>query len=137
AGLLPDARLTIYPDSAHGCLFQYYDEFAADVHAFLEESNARQSLGRGRRRPSDERRGGFADSYLLSSLRRRAGEVRRQQGRLGYHGSATGAVARNPLGLPSHLAPRLSSRAGCRYRYAGIRPFRWPPGADWTGRFGS
>jgi pimeloyl-ACP methyl ester carboxylesterase len=44
AGLLPDARLTIYPDSAHGCLFQYYDEFAADVHAFLEESNGRQSL---------------------------------------------------------------------------------------------
>ena len=39
AGLLPDARLTIYPDSAHGFLFQYHDKFAADVHAFLEESN--------------------------------------------------------------------------------------------------
>jgi len=35
-GLLPDARLTIYPDSAHGFLFQHYAEFAADVHAFLE-----------------------------------------------------------------------------------------------------
>jgi pimeloyl-ACP methyl ester carboxylesterase len=38
AGLLPDARLTIYPDSAHGFLFQYHEKFAADVHAFLEES---------------------------------------------------------------------------------------------------
>jgi pimeloyl-ACP methyl ester carboxylesterase len=39
AGLLPDARLTIYPDSAHGFLFQHHSEFAADVHAFLEEPN--------------------------------------------------------------------------------------------------
>jgi pimeloyl-ACP methyl ester carboxylesterase len=39
AGLLPDARITIYPDSAHGFLFQHYAEFAADVHAFLEERN--------------------------------------------------------------------------------------------------
>ena len=39
AGLLPDARVTIYPDSAHGFLFQHYAEFAADVHAFLEERN--------------------------------------------------------------------------------------------------
>jgi pimeloyl-ACP methyl ester carboxylesterase len=37
AGLLPDARLTIYPDSAHGFLFQHHSRFAADVHAFLEE----------------------------------------------------------------------------------------------------
>jgi len=37
AGLLPDARLTIYPDSAHGFLFQYHAQFAADVHGFLEE----------------------------------------------------------------------------------------------------
>ena len=36
-GLLPDARLKIYPDSAHGFLFQHHAEFAADVHAFLEE----------------------------------------------------------------------------------------------------
>src|SRR5262245_25184532 len=35
--LLPDARLTIYPDSAHGFLFQHHAQFAADVHAFLEE----------------------------------------------------------------------------------------------------
>jgi pimeloyl-ACP methyl ester carboxylesterase len=37
AGLLPDARLKIYPDSAHGFLFQHHSEFAADVHAFLAE----------------------------------------------------------------------------------------------------
>jgi pimeloyl-ACP methyl ester carboxylesterase len=36
AGLLPNARLTIYPDSAHGFLFQHHSRFAADVHAFLE-----------------------------------------------------------------------------------------------------
>ncbi len=35
AGLLPDARLTIYPDSAHGFLFQHHGQFAADVHSFL------------------------------------------------------------------------------------------------------
>ena len=39
AGLLPNARITIYPDSAHGFLFQHHAEFAADVHAFLEEHN--------------------------------------------------------------------------------------------------
>jgi pimeloyl-ACP methyl ester carboxylesterase len=38
AGLLPDARITIYPDSAHGFLFQHHGQFAADVHAFLEEA---------------------------------------------------------------------------------------------------
>jgi pimeloyl-ACP methyl ester carboxylesterase len=39
AGLLPDARVKIYPDSAHGFLFQHHSRFAADVHAFLEEPN--------------------------------------------------------------------------------------------------
>jgi len=39
AGLLPDVRLTIYPDSAHGFLFQHHSRFAADVHAFLEEAD--------------------------------------------------------------------------------------------------
>jgi pimeloyl-ACP methyl ester carboxylesterase len=38
AGLLSDARVKIYPDSAHGFLFQHHGEFAADVHAFLEEA---------------------------------------------------------------------------------------------------
>jgi pimeloyl-ACP methyl ester carboxylesterase len=37
-GLLPDARLKIYPDAAHGFLFQHHAEFAADVHAFLAEA---------------------------------------------------------------------------------------------------
>jgi pimeloyl-ACP methyl ester carboxylesterase len=35
AGLLPDARLKIYPDAAHGFLFQHHSEFAADVGEFL------------------------------------------------------------------------------------------------------
>jgi len=39
AGLLPDARLKLYPDSAHGFLFQHHAEFAADVHAFLEKAD--------------------------------------------------------------------------------------------------
>jgi pimeloyl-ACP methyl ester carboxylesterase len=38
AGLLPDARLTIYPDSAHGFLFQHHSQFAADVNAFLAQA---------------------------------------------------------------------------------------------------
>jgi pimeloyl-ACP methyl ester carboxylesterase len=35
ASLLPDARLKIYPDAAHGFLFQHHTEFAADVGEFL------------------------------------------------------------------------------------------------------
>ena len=35
AGLIPDTRVKIYPDSAHGFLFQHHAEFAADVEAFL------------------------------------------------------------------------------------------------------
>jgi pimeloyl-ACP methyl ester carboxylesterase len=37
AGLVPQARLKIYPDSAHGFLFQHHKEFAADVSAFLSD----------------------------------------------------------------------------------------------------
>src|SRR5262245_39896143 len=33
AGLLPDAQLTIYRDSAHGFLFEHHERFAADVQA--------------------------------------------------------------------------------------------------------
>ena len=36
-GLLPDPRLTIYPDSAHGFLFQHHAQFAADVDDFLKD----------------------------------------------------------------------------------------------------
>ena len=37
AGLIPRARVKIYPDSAHGFLFQHHAEFAADVESFLDE----------------------------------------------------------------------------------------------------
>ena len=36
AGLIPQARVKIYPDSAHGFLFQHHAEFAADVTKFLD-----------------------------------------------------------------------------------------------------
>ena len=35
AALIPDATVKIYPDAAHGFLFQHAQAFAADVHAFL------------------------------------------------------------------------------------------------------
>jgi pimeloyl-ACP methyl ester carboxylesterase len=35
AGLIPQARVKIFPDAAHGFLFQHAAEFAADVEAFL------------------------------------------------------------------------------------------------------
>jgi pimeloyl-ACP methyl ester carboxylesterase len=37
AGLIPNARVTIYPDAAHGFLFQHHARFAADVSAFLTD----------------------------------------------------------------------------------------------------
>jgi pimeloyl-ACP methyl ester carboxylesterase len=36
-GLLPDARIRLYSDSAHGFLFQHHTQFADDVNAFLQE----------------------------------------------------------------------------------------------------
>jgi pimeloyl-ACP methyl ester carboxylesterase len=35
AGLIPQARVKVYPDAAHGFLFQHYAEFASDVATFL------------------------------------------------------------------------------------------------------
>ena len=35
AGLIPNAGVLIYPDSAHGFLFQYPTEVAHDVNGFL------------------------------------------------------------------------------------------------------
>jgi pimeloyl-ACP methyl ester carboxylesterase len=35
AGLIPNACVKIYPDAAHGFLFQHHAEFAADVETFL------------------------------------------------------------------------------------------------------
>jgi pimeloyl-ACP methyl ester carboxylesterase len=37
AGLIPHARVKIYPDSAHGFLFQHHAEFATDVGVFLSD----------------------------------------------------------------------------------------------------
>jgi pimeloyl-ACP methyl ester carboxylesterase len=37
AGLISQARVKIYPDSAHGFLFQHHADFAADVEAFLSD----------------------------------------------------------------------------------------------------
>jgi pimeloyl-ACP methyl ester carboxylesterase len=42
AGLIPQARLKIYPDAAHGFLFQHHAEFAADVETFLAEAGEGQ-----------------------------------------------------------------------------------------------
>jgi hypothetical protein len=37
-GLIPDAQIRIYPDAAHGFLFQYPTDVAAEVNVFLERS---------------------------------------------------------------------------------------------------
>jgi pimeloyl-ACP methyl ester carboxylesterase len=37
AGLMRRALLKLYPDSAHGFLFQHHAEFAADVDQFLTD----------------------------------------------------------------------------------------------------
>jgi pimeloyl-ACP methyl ester carboxylesterase len=39
AGLIPRAVVKIYPDSAHGFLFQHHEAFALDVHAFLNHDD--------------------------------------------------------------------------------------------------
>jgi pimeloyl-ACP methyl ester carboxylesterase len=36
AELIPHARVKIYPDAAHGFLFQHHDAFATDIAAFLD-----------------------------------------------------------------------------------------------------
>ncbi len=35
AGLIPNAQVKIYPDAAHGFLWQHHQEFAADANSFL------------------------------------------------------------------------------------------------------
>jgi pimeloyl-ACP methyl ester carboxylesterase len=40
AGLIPHAQVKIYPDAAHGFLFQHHAAFAADVAAFLDDQVA-------------------------------------------------------------------------------------------------
>ncbi len=39
AGLIPQAEVKVYPDSAHGFLFQHHAEFAAEVGAFLADAH--------------------------------------------------------------------------------------------------
>ena len=37
AGLMPQASVKIYPDAAHGFLFQHVGEYAADMTEFLDD----------------------------------------------------------------------------------------------------
>ena len=37
---LPDARLTLYPDAGHGGVFQYHEEFVAEVLEFPSRSGS-------------------------------------------------------------------------------------------------
>ncbi len=39
AGLIPHARVKIYPDAAHGFLFQHHGQFVADVNEFFAASS--------------------------------------------------------------------------------------------------
>jgi pimeloyl-ACP methyl ester carboxylesterase len=41
AGLIPDAHIRVYCNAAHGFLFQYPAEVAADVNAFLSREEGR------------------------------------------------------------------------------------------------
>ena len=43
AGLIPNARFKIYPDAAHGFLFQHHAEFAADVRLFSVTEEPRRT----------------------------------------------------------------------------------------------
>ena len=43
AGLIPDAQIRIYMDAAHGFLFQYPTEVAADINAFLADDGRPRS----------------------------------------------------------------------------------------------
>ncbi|MGH9290710.1 MAG: alpha/beta fold hydrolase [Acidimicrobiales bacterium] len=39
AGLIKNSQLKIYPDAAHGFLFQHHEAFAADVRVFLDSAD--------------------------------------------------------------------------------------------------
>ena len=54
AGLIPDAQIRIYPDAAHGFLFQYPTEVAADVNAFLTPMTVDHERRRRRHEPDRE-----------------------------------------------------------------------------------
>jgi Alpha/beta hydrolase family len=52
AGLIPDAQIRIYPDSAHACLFQEPEQVAADINAFGASAIRRGTAERRRCRRS-------------------------------------------------------------------------------------
>jgi pimeloyl-ACP methyl ester carboxylesterase len=64
AGLIPQARVKIYPDSAHGFLFQHHAEFAADVDSFLRDPR----LSTGSSRTGESHRFGAARPAWRSSM---------------------------------------------------------------------
>jgi pimeloyl-ACP methyl ester carboxylesterase len=43
AGLIPRATVKLYPDAAHGFLFQHHAEFAGDVGEFLARASERKA----------------------------------------------------------------------------------------------
>jgi pimeloyl-ACP methyl ester carboxylesterase len=45
AGLIPQAMVKIYPNAAHGFLFQHHSEFASDVNGFLPRPNPTATVG--------------------------------------------------------------------------------------------
>ena len=47
AGLIPGAKVKIYPDSAHGFLFQHHADFSADVERFLGSDDIDSSSNGG------------------------------------------------------------------------------------------
>ena len=100
AGLLPDARVTIYPDSAHGFLFQHHSRFAADVHSFLQAATDARHPGHG-----------YVDVYARSaSGHRRPRQVRRCSGEELAQGQR----------VPGHAARHL--RSGAAWRAGPCRP---------------
>ena len=54
AGLIPRASVRIYPDAAHGFLFQHHAEFAADVDRFLADASTASSASGESVAPSPE-----------------------------------------------------------------------------------
>src|SRR5262249_6252794 len=64
AGLLPDARVTIYPDSAHGFLFQHSSQFAADVNGFLRSRLTPLSAVHSEGEPSCLARSGTSTNWV-------------------------------------------------------------------------
>lgn len=44
ANRIPNSKLSIYPDSGHGGVFQYYDTFLSETLAFLDNQNSTTSV---------------------------------------------------------------------------------------------